>query len=102
MTQEVLDQSELLKIEGRFPTPIFATVIMGLSMSYSGFLRFLDDLGLRLCSCRHEGDQGVPDSLLHRVPRGTVEGQSIDDSSNNDPAPNEFPDGVRYIGIVSP
>ena len=102
LTQEVLHQPELFQIEGRFPSPIFAAVIMRLGMSYPGFLRFLDHLGLALRGCRHEGNQGVANSLLHRVLRGTVKGQSIDDGSNNDPASNEFPDGVGHVGIVSP
>ena len=75
---------------------------MGLGMSNPGFLRFLDHLGLALCRRGHEGDQGVTNSLLHWVFRGTVEGQSIDDRSNDDSAPNEFPDGVGHVGIVSP
>jgi len=75
---------------------------MRLGMSYSGFLRFLDHLGLALCGCRHEGDQRVSDSLLHRVPRGSIERQSIDDRPNDDPPSNELPDGVGHVGIVSP
>jgi hypothetical protein len=47
---------------------------------------------------RHEGNQGIAHGLLHRLLGGSVEGQSIDHGANN---PNEFPDGVGYIGIVS-
>jgi hypothetical protein len=102
LPEKILHHPKLIQIEGRFPTTVFRAVIMRLGMSYSGFLRFLDHLGLRLCSWRHEANQRVPHSLLHRVLRGSVEGQPIDDRSNNDPTPNEFADGVGYIGIVSP
>src|SRR4051812_18849787 len=71
-------------------------------MGYSGFLGFLDDLGLRLCHGRHEGDQGVADGLRHRVLGSAVEGQPVDDGFDDNSPPNEFPDGVGHIGVVSP
>ena len=71
-------------------------------MGDAGFLGFLGDLGLGLRHRRHEGDQGVPNGLLHRVLRRPIEGQPIDDRSNNDAPSNELPDGVGYVGVVSP
>jgi hypothetical protein len=69
-------------------------------MSDPGFLRFLDHLSLRLCGCRHKGNQRIPNRLLHRVLGRAIEGEPIDHCANYNAASNKFPDSVGYIGVI--
>ena len=75
---------------------------MVLGMGYSGCLGLLRCFGLRLCHRRHEGNQGIPDGLLHRLLGCAIEDQPIDNGPHDDPPANELPDGISHVRVVSP
>ena len=96
LTQKLTDQRELMPRERRLASPILSsTVIARSGVSNAGFLCFFGNFGLRLCHCRHEGDQGIPNGLRHGVAGRAIKGQAIDDSPNDDATPNKFADGLR-------
>ena len=102
LAQEFSNQRELVPSECWLASPIFRPVVMFLGMRDARFLRFLAGFRLGLSRRCHKGDQGVADSLLHRILRRAVEVQSIDDRANDDAPADEFSDGVSYVGVVSP
>jgi hypothetical protein len=54
-------------------------------MVYTGMLRGLGWLGLRLCHGCHEGDRRIPDGLPHRVLGAAIERHAVDDCLDDDP-----------------
>lgn len=48
-----------------------------------------------------EGDQCVPDRLLHGVLGRAVEGQAVDDGANDNAPPHKLADGVTHVAVVS-
>ena len=102
LPQEVLHKFELFKTERRLPSPAFCPIIIRLGVSYPGFLRFFDDFRLGLSHCRNEPNESIADGLLHWVGRGPIERHTVDNRLNPNLPPNEFPDGVGHVGIVSP
>src|SRR5277367_3242496 len=71
-------------------------------MGYAGFLRFPRSFSLRLAQRRHEADQGIANSLLHWIASRAVEGQTVDDGSDDHAAAHELADIAAHVGIVSP
>ena len=50
---------------------------------------------LRLRS--HEANQRVPDGLLHRVARRTIERHAVDDRADHDASAHKLPDRVGHV-----
>ena len=57
----------MLRIKGGLSSTIFRSVVVCLSMSYSGLLCRFGDFSLCLSHCSHESNQRISNSLLHRI-----------------------------------
>ena len=101
MAQQPLDGIELVARERWLASPIFCAVVIRLGVSNARFLGFLGNLRLCLGGRSHEGNQGIPDRLLHRVRGRAIEGHAIDDRLDANTPANKLPHGARHVAIIT-
>ena len=98
---KLLDGGKGRPVEAWLAASEFRAVVVFLSVEDASPLRLLGCLGLCLGSGRHEGDQSIPNRLLHGVLGCAVKHHAVDDRADDNTSPHELADRVGYVAVVS-